>query len=1098
MTPQEETVHVTQQLNQAMRDHLELVKAQNDSLPGVTDSAGGLGKSLDKAGMGQSKIAKTAMMAAEELEKMYRVSVQYRLAMAKGEKGSAKYNAHVDQMADTTQKVIVGLSTFAATLIGGPVLGAVVAGFTMLATNALKTAAALQKAANEQGDALSKSFQDLSEAGATAADGMGGLFKDVQRMRLNVHDLGSYTAMMAESAKELTAMGGTSREGAKQLADLTANLSDFEKGMRGLGMNNEKQAQAIMGFMKNQSNISRGQQKDYGNQSAAAKKYIEETEILTRVTGLNRKQQQDIQDRQMSQQRSGAVLRELALAGETDKIRLIQNQTAIYAKMGPEAEQGYNDILSGQINTEAAQKLNMITQGKVMQDQQDILEGRVKTDQEAAAATEGTAKVMGQIQDDMLGLAKSGGFEDVFGPFKNASEAGKISANNLAESVAKAAVEVDKLTGSIAGVDAETKRRINFENTQREEMTKEQAALATKWMDSGFTIGNEAKLLAGMFAELGKMFKDTLTGIFGDQTKQFEEYGKQEETRKKKEQEDRERYAKENEKMWKDFNQTLTVAGTNITTWAQGVYTGFLKASESAEKGMGKFSDKLVEMVGDIWKKLLNLISGLDKAKEVAGAVTDTTKKYAQKGTDAVKGVGGAVGDFFSKTYEQGFGGGAPAGGGGGGGGAPAGGGGGGGFFSSIADLFGGGEKVATTTPMAPPGTDAAGDKKPSTSASAAPAAPAAPAGKSQELGPNEKGVQPDILAKKAQLEEMVGKKLKVTSGLRSSSVNHASGLGIDIGLNSNNLSEDQRNKIFEKAISLGFTGLGAEYNAKGGPHIHLDKAHSSLTGWGSDYTSASLMTDSPFLAKLIGSKKTDTNSAPASTSTSLVDFIKGFEKFSPMAHQDFKQISIGYGTLAKSKNEGPITEAEAQSRLLQSLSGASAYVAKFQKKNPKYKWGQPQMDALSSFAYNGGNGWIDQVTDDGKRSNAEILKMIPAYNKAGGEVAGGLVRRRAAEAAMFGQNLQAAKGGVFDGPKSGYAATLHGNEAVIPLKDGAVPVSMSQEFNMTAVNLGELVNQMKYNMAVQDRMVAVLEEIRRAQTTTADNTGRMVAYASN
>ena len=88
--------------------------------------------------------------------------------------------------------------------------------------------------------------------------------------------------------------------------------------------------------------------------------------------------------------------------------------------------------------------------------------------------------------------------------------------------------------------------------------------------------------------------------------------------------------------------------------------------------------------------------------------------------------------------------------------------------------------------------------------------------------------------------------------------------------------------------------------------------------------------------------------------------------------------------------------------------------------------------------------------------------------------------------------------GGVFDGPKSGYAATLHGNEAVIPLKDGAVPVSMSQEFNMTAVNLGELVNQMKYNMAVQERMVAVLEEIRRSQVTTADNTGRMVAHASN
>jgi hypothetical protein len=90
-----------------------------------------------------------------------------------------------------------------------------------------------------------------------------------------------------------------------------------------------------------------------------------------------------------------------------------------------------------------------------------------------------------------------------------------------------------------------------------------------------------------------------------------------------------------------------------------------------------------------------------------------------------------------------------------------------------------------------------------------------------------------------------------------------------------------------------------------------------------------------------------------------------------------------------------------------------------------------------------------------------------------------------------------AADGGVFDGPKSGYAATLHGNEAVIPLKDGAVPVSMSQEFNMTATNLGELVAIMKNNVGMQDYMLAVLDDIRQSQSTTTDNTGKMVAMAA-
>jgi muramidase (phage lysozyme) len=112
------------------------------------------------------------------------------------------------------------------------------------------------------------------------------------------------------------------------------------------------------------------------------------------------------------------------------------------------------------------------------------------------------------------------------------------------------------------------------------------------------------------------------------------------------------------------------------------------------------------------------------------------------------------------------------------------------------------------------------------------------------------------------------------------------------------------------------------------------------------------------------------------------------------------------------------------------------------------------------------------------------------AYDGVGSNKAGG---SRAEYMAAFARD-----GGVFDGPKSGYAATLHGMEAVIPLKDGAVPVAMSQEFNMTATNLGELVDIMKNNVNMQATMLAVMEDIRRSQSSTADNTSRMAAYAAN
>ena len=126
----------------------------------------------------------------------------------------------------------------------------------------------------------------------------------------------------------------------------------------------------------------------------------------------------------------------------------------------------------------------------------------------------------------------------------------------------------------------------------------------------------------------------------------------------------------------------------------------------------------------------------------------------------------------------------------------------------------------------------------------------------SAKLGPNEQGVKPAVLAKKQSLEASLGKKLVVSSGVRRGDKNHGGGDAIDLGFNSNNFTEDEKNKILKSAIDLGFTGIGAEYNAPGGAHIHLDTSHPSLTGWGSDYTSASLGKDSPYAAALIKAKQ--------------------------------------------------------------------------------------------------------------------------------------------------------------------------------------------------------------------------------------------------
>lgn len=845
MTPQEDNVEMTRRVNEELRKYHE---AQLAAIKSTEDST--------KA---DEKFAQGAMVVVQQLEKLYNAQLKYELSMAKGAKGSAQFNDSIDAMTETVQVAAVALSLLVP---GGPLIKAVTAGLTLVATTAMKTAAEMQKAANEQADATYKAFQEFSKAGATGADGLKGFFDDVNRMRLNVNQLDAMAGVIANSAKEMTAMGGTVYRGRKQFANLVEGLGTFEKGMLNLGMSYDDQAEAVLGYMKVQSNITRGQQQDYGKLTKAARQYIEETEVMTRITGLNRKQQEEVLDRQMSSQRSGARLQELADENNMQAVKLLQQQVKIYAKMGPQAEQGYNDILSGHVNTVAAQKLMTATQGKVMQDQNDIIEGRITSEREAMTATQETAKVMGEMQKDMRGLFKAGVGEEIMLPFVEMTNANKIAAGNLTESVDDARGQVDKLTGTVGGADKQLSSYTDLIKNQNDQMLALQ----------------------------------------------------------------------------KSLNGAFSAAGVGV-------------------QGFTDILGKTGEIIMDLGRKALEMM-GLMNSTNPSSSGARTAKSE----------MGGE------------------------------------------ADIYGGDSTAGVSTaPAVPHPTDE------------------------------------------------TGRKLSVMEIAK---------------LSSQRAKENNARRA----------GVPAPAAPPAAP------APAAPTSMANTSTSPAKAPSSPQAQQ----------ANVTSYSDRLLNYIKTTERFTAKAFWDKKQYTNGYGTKALSPDE-VITEAEANTRLHNYLQNAVTGVISYGK-SKKYSWTQGQIDALTSFAYNGGIGMLDKLTQGGKRTNDEIAQSMMLYNKAidsktgEAEILPGLTKRRQEELAMF----QAANGGIFDGPKSGYAATLHGHEAVIPLKDGAVPVSMSQEFNMTAANLGELVTILKSNTGMQDRMLAVLEDIRRSQSSVADHTGRMAAVASN
>ncbi|MDH6430296.1 MULTISPECIES: lysozyme [unclassified Paenibacillus] len=134
------------------------------------------------------------------------------------------------------------------------------------------------------------------------------------------------------------------------------------------------------------------------------------------------------------------------------------------------------------------------------------------------------------------------------------------------------------------------------------------------------------------------------------------------------------------------------------------------------------------------------------------------------------------------------------------------------------------------------------------------------------------------------------------------------------------------------------------------------------------------------------------------------ISLIKSFEgcrltAYKPVPTEVY--YTIGWGHYGPDVKAGmTITQAQADSMLVSDLAKYESYV-----NDPVYvpvtAWlNQNQFDALTSFCYNCGNGSLKQLCKG--RTIAEIAQNITKYNKGGGNVLAGLVRRRKAELDLY------------------------------------------------------------------------------------------------
>jgi lysozyme len=137
-------------------------------------------------------------------------------------------------------------------------------------------------------------------------------------------------------------------------------------------------------------------------------------------------------------------------------------------------------------------------------------------------------------------------------------------------------------------------------------------------------------------------------------------------------------------------------------------------------------------------------------------------------------------------------------------------------------------------------------------------------------------------------------------------------------------------------------------------------------------------------------------------TSQKGLDLIKSFEGLRLSAYKCPADVwTIGYGTTAGVKPGQTITKERAEELLREDVERFEAQVLRL----VKVPLTQGQHDALVSFVYNLGAGNLSNSTllrllnsGDYKGASAQFDR----WTRAGGKTLAGLVRRRAAERALF------------------------------------------------------------------------------------------------
>jgi len=327
------------------------------------------------------EIAELKAREADEIKRLGQATVETRMAlmdMAAGTKGltaslTKGFGSLGTSAMDLTKQLYngqTGLSVFNNSI--GSVSGALgdLAGLIPyvgpLFKRLIKGAGDYTQAVNLHADQLYKSYQEISQIGATTAGGVSDLYDNLKRMNYSsTTEMGVFTNLVRENSQTLASFGKTVGSGLNEIASVSQAIQDGDIGRQFLdmGLSVDDINRGILSFTKMQM-LTGGRQKMTTDELiSASQNYIKEVDLLAKITGKDRASQEKSRESAMAEERYAALTYELQqranMGNDAAKAQLITNERIQQQleKDAPGLRKGFLNILSGTINTPEAKQM---------------------------------------------------------------------------------------------------------------------------------------------------------------------------------------------------------------------------------------------------------------------------------------------------------------------------------------------------------------------------------------------------------------------------------------------------------------------------------------------------------------------------------------------------------------------------------------------------------------------------------------------------------------------------------------------------------------------------------------------------------------------